>query len=279
MGNYHANVASIEQSDHCTSKQIVKLIKSPFKTKSTKTNRDHFFLNYLHSKTNTDDGLNHSDPDPRRVVFVSVLGLYLTWKQCPPYMLYTALCVMPLKRQWIYSPSKYQHDEECNAISDLSPFSDMERTKEFIELLKWKDSQGLVSWMLDDYQHPPDATTQMVHPFWYDLNGKLTNLYDPITGANYEPLNLNVDTWREHKHGSNFVSIMNELYFLRMEYKGLEEIIYSSNPESLRLMSSFIAHEQNESLKTSLFDAFDADEDKDNWWISNDYDPYDLDDQ
>ena len=73
-----------------------------------------------------------------------------------------------------------------------------------MELLRWKDGQRLVFWMLDDeYQYDENDTmdmskikknannkyeNQLIAPFWKYFSQKLTNLYDPVCRANYNPL-------------------------------------------------------------------------------------------
>ena len=81
---------------------------------------DQFFVKYCHdrnmkSKCNVQYGVNQSthsqsNPqidinslDPRRVVFVSLFGLYRTWQDVPTYILYSCLIILPLKRSWLNS--------------------------------------------------------------------------------------------------------------------------------------------------------------------------------
>eukprot|EP01083_Nonionella_stella_P021669 60031_1 len=275
--SFHTNIARSDEFDHLTKSQTLgKLIQSRLSRmhknmcKKTRKNSDQFFIDYLHHWKNESHFNDKCSVDKRRAVFVSLSGLYRTWRQCPPYILYTALFVLPLKRESL--PTE---------IILTNPKTEL-TNKEFVSLLKWKNSQGLVLWMLDDYEHPPHVD-RMVQPFWYHFNDILTNLYDAVTRTKYKPLTLNVDTWeeqqKESQYGATFVSVMNELYFLQVQYKGVQEIIYASNPESL---CPIIGYQQgnHDRLKSSnyfdLYDEFESDEDKENWWISNDYDPYDI---
>eukprot|EP01084_Bolivina_argentea_P122482 217038_1 len=105
--------------------------------------------------------------DQRRAVFVSLIGLFQTWKQCPCYLLYSALIIVPLRREYIYYPSKYMNEIQSHCISTLSAFSDPIETKQFIQFLKWKDTQQLVFWMLDDYNNEPHPNNTLIQPFWF----------------------------------------------------------------------------------------------------------------
>ena len=61
-----------------------------------------------------------SSYDERRVVFVSLNGLFRTWKQCPSMILYHSMLIMPLKKKWIYNPSKYENEFRSNLFYNLS---------------------------------------------------------------------------------------------------------------------------------------------------------------
>eukprot|EP01083_Nonionella_stella_P091895 257013_1 len=74
----------------------------------------------------------------KRVIFISLIGLVLSYKRCPPHVLYSSLLLMPLKRKWIYS-SKYV-TELTTASSGL--LRKDATTKQFVQLLQWKDSQA-----------------------------------------------------------------------------------------------------------------------------------------
>ncbi len=64
---------------------------------------------------------------------------------------------------------------------------------EFIKLIKWKDSQTLVFWMLDEFdEQEPANANPLIQSFWFDINQRLVQLYDPITANNYKPINLNM---------------------------------------------------------------------------------------
>eukprot|EP01083_Nonionella_stella_P213399 769747_1 len=79
-----------------------------FDTNNSKSNPEEFILKY--NKSNENKLTDALLLDNRRVVFVSLIGLYNTWNKCPPVLLHSALCVLPLKRNWIYQPSKYMNE-------------------------------------------------------------------------------------------------------------------------------------------------------------------------
>lgn len=90
---------------------------NPFKSSAKKMNKhEQFFIKYCHdrnvkSKYNVqsesiDQSPSKSDIDsldPRRVVFVSLFGLYRTWQDVPTYILYSCLIILPLHRDWLKS--------------------------------------------------------------------------------------------------------------------------------------------------------------------------------
>ena len=86
-------------------KRNSKIKISPSKSKSKP---DIFIKKYLknyHSTNNVPDSVLM---DMRRVVFVSLKGLYKTWKKCPIHVLYTSILLLPLKRDWIRNPTKHK---------------------------------------------------------------------------------------------------------------------------------------------------------------------------
>eukprot|EP01083_Nonionella_stella_P191350 708352_1 len=194
MGNH-------QQKSCCSCNQSSKLshslkckLKKCFKNKS-KQNNDEFIVNYV--QNNCKIKINDIKfLDQRRVVFISLMGLYNTWKSCPAITLYSSIFILPLKRDWIYYPTQYTNEIKSTFISQLTMFTDTGSAEinEFIKLLKWKDKNGLVFWMLNDYKC--DKNDSLIHPFWIDVNVKLSNLYDPITTKLYNPINLDEKQWK-----------------------------------------------------------------------------------
>eukprot|EP01084_Bolivina_argentea_P286176 490890_1 len=186
--------------------------------------------------------------------------------------LYSCLVILPLKRKWIYYPSKYLGEMKSNAIC-TQYFSGSSESKEFMDFLKWKDEhQNLVLWMLDDYSKTETVT--VIHPFWYALSDKLTKLYDPITGNNYNPLILDDNWWRTNvnfrsKFNTKPSSILMELYFLSMQYKTIQEIIYQSNPVSLHPITHYDARNR----RTNSYSKWTVDKNgkEETWFILNEY--------
>eukprot|EP01084_Bolivina_argentea_P122480 217030_1 len=251
--------------------QCIKKYISDRKKNNLKESSDEFIIRY--NKTN--QPFNSNSIDTRRVVFISLLGLYQSWRSCPTHTLYSAIFMLPLKRNAIYYSEKYLQERQTSLLSELSMFhSDVEALRLFIELIKWKDSQQLVFWMLDDYE-PTKNKDPLIGPFWYCFNQKITNLYDPITRKNYKSLNLNCEYWRKDNNK------LSELYFKTMKFKTMKEILYKSNP-SLHVIKAYGECEpvQFTCMSSLLLDDNDKQSNSENesndWWISDLYDPYDI---
>jgi len=181
--------------------------------------------------------------DYRRTVFVSLRGFYECWRLIPPHILFDAILILPLYREWIISPLKYKHE-----------FNDILSDSKFVTLLQWKDKQGLIFFMLNainakvivEYKIKNQNNTDknLIAPFWYYLSDKLQSLYDPDTCDSYRPLLLNERWWKYaysnkgNKTCSLYYShynvssedVLNELWFLTMKFKTISEILYQSNP-------------------------------------------------
>lgn len=150
-----------------------------------------------------------------------------------------------------------------------------------MELLRYKDNQGLVFWASDKYINnngPGYDHDWMVAPFWKNLNDKLTNLMDPIKKREYLPLKTTKfykTQWKTAKFDITENDILLELYFVTMKFKCIKEIIYQSNPESLNPMTSYCP--ENINIKYTQNITIPKDIDTQDFWISPDYDPYDID--
>eukprot|EP01083_Nonionella_stella_P265804 899938_1 len=254
-------------------------LKSKRRKKKTRSHpNDDFIIEYAHNSQSEDHPFDINSLDKRRFVFVSLMGLYLTWKQCPTPILYSSIFILPLQREWIYNPLRYKSDIELHF--QLSLFSDITERETFMELLKWKDSQGLCVWMLDELDNEPQCDTSLVHPIWNHVNRTLMNLYDPVTGHKYNGIHLNEDWWQNDKeYVSKYdvepVTIVSELYFVALKFKAIQEIIYQSNPNSLLPVRSYQGNVKLRSVEMNLYDEIDGD-DIDEWWISPEYDPEDM---
>ena len=168
--------------------------------------------------------------------------------------------------------------------------------EQFMELIKWKNSQGLVFWMYDDYDSSEsDESNQLVKRFWVHFSNKLCNLYDPITKNKYNPLQFDRKWWKnvydkETSHLSKFNvdvnSIVNELCLNTIKYKCIQEIIYQSNPDSLNPIISYNESGLNENknnnnnannwVKKNIRINTDDEDDGSEWFISPDYDENEL---
>merc|ERR1712228_155784 len=196
--------------------------------------------------------------DDRRLVFVSLHGLCSSWKKIPSISLYTALFVLPLKKRWIYHPTDYSDALGTDFMQFMSQsvgFSEVQSI-EFVKLLRWKESQGLVLWIFDfmDKQHNViPVGNERISSFWYAFNEKLISLYDHVNGQKYKAINLDKAWWQNKdkfmsKYNVKAADVLNEFYCLKVRCDAMREIIYQSNPKSLRPMIAYKDKEQNESL-------------------------------
>eukprot|EP00485_Elphidium_margaritaceum_P005925 CAMPEP_0202695810 /NCGR_PEP_ID=MMETSP1385-20130828/9293_1 /ASSEMBLY_ACC=CAM_ASM_000861 /TAXON_ID=933848 /ORGANISM="Elphidium margaritaceum" /LENGTH=325 /DNA_ID=CAMNT_0049351887 /DNA_START=185 /DNA_END=1162 /DNA_ORIENTATION=+ len=186
--------------------------------------------------------------DQRRLVFVSLIGLYTSWKKCPASVLSDAIFVLPLKRRWIYQPKKYKHQIHTHILEKVNCFQEEETSlSKFFDVLRWKDRQKLVFFVLDDEYYDNKANDEkynhghfLIAPFWKRFSEKLTALQDPVTELNYMPLILNEDWWRTQynrtyasQFGVSASSVLSELYFVTLKFKAMQEILYQSHRDSL----------------------------------------------
>eukprot|EP00484_Ammonia_sp_Unknown_P025714 CAMPEP_0197033740 /NCGR_PEP_ID=MMETSP1384-20130603/12064_1 /TAXON_ID=29189 /ORGANISM="Ammonia sp." /LENGTH=318 /DNA_ID=CAMNT_0042463589 /DNA_START=61 /DNA_END=1017 /DNA_ORIENTATION=+ len=280
-------------------------------------NRDRFIVQYSSQQRAKEIARQtvsaaNKHVDQRRVVFISLLGLYQTWKQCPPYLLYSALVIIPMKSSWIYRPRKHKEELRQSLLAQLSVFSqNPKQVNEFVKLLKWKDAQGLVIWALDDFEprledmmEGDDTSANLdalMAPFWRYVSHKLTSMIDPMTGNNYKALK---DTaWWQTSYDASMSqqdsasvdsekirvkSILAEMFFVSMKWRLMSEILYQSNPGSLNPVTFYDASAQPQPASATDEEAeLEGDtecrgEDEseshlsDGWWISPEYDPYDI---
>eukprot|EP01083_Nonionella_stella_P002529 7267_1 len=196
----------------------------------------------------------------KRTIFISLIGLARTYKNCPPHVLYSSLLILPLKRKWICS-SKYT--DELEAASSGLLRNEDPSTKEFVELIKWKDSQGLVFWAKDDHETSSTQET-LVHPFWQHISKHLVSLYDPITCGTYKPLQFVEDEQN--------ADLLGELYFATLKFKSIKSILNHSNPKSFRVMTSYCESNitDNVFINMKMTDPDDT-QSSDEWWVSTDY--------
>eukprot|EP01084_Bolivina_argentea_P020736 38546_1 len=210
------------------------------KSSSDQANRsDKFILEHYRSNNNEITDLQSFDK--RRVVFISLIGLFESWKKCPSVILHSSIFLLPLKRKWVYDTEKYQE----KLLSHFVTKPDKCQMEELIHLLKWKDSQNLAFWMLDfeieDTSNDIENENDLICPLWKYFSLQLTNLYDNVTGNNYKPLILDSKWWRNctfyNQHRSQFnvkaAAILAELFLQAMKFKSIQELIYQSNPLSL----------------------------------------------
>jgi len=233
--------------------------------------------------------IENARSEHRRLVFISFHGLYQTWQKCPPYLLYSALVILPLKSDWIHKPD--QHNAEIQSSVMRNICQNKSQINEFMEFLKWKNAQGLVLWALDDIYIEPDVHS-LVAPFWRSVSRKLTSLVDPITGQKYHALK-SPEWWKttyaaatKRSPQTKVRSVLTDLFFVKLQYDSMSEILSQSNPNSLHPIC-FYQESATAPVKAtwsrSLFGLSKTEPisnaetlNDEGWWISSDYDPYDL---
>ena len=62
-------------------------------------------------------------------------------------------------------------------------------------MLKWKDSQRLVVWMMDEYKNM-DTEHWIATPY-QTLSEILATLYDPVTGGTYNRIQYDTKWWMQ----------------------------------------------------------------------------------
>mmetsp|Transcript_48908 Transcript_48908/g.81183 ORF Transcript_48908/g.81183 Transcript_48908/m.81183 type:complete len:272 (+) Transcript_48908:35-850(+) len=230
-------------------------------TKSCPSNWDSFFVALVKEYRARNGGIKKEPVsfNPRRVTFISVYGLFQTWRQCPPTSLYNAIFILPVKKKWIEAPFKYGHQ-----------YSDLLQNQEFNHLLRWKLSQRLLFCACDT----EDVNLQvndayMVATLWHQVSARLQELYDPIRQRRYDPLFLDEHHWLAHtplphrsfsRYEVNAEDIINELYFAQLKYKCVQRILVESNP-TLRAITHFQVEQhvdRNSIVYTPLSSSADA---------------------
>eukprot|EP01084_Bolivina_argentea_P112863 201246_1 len=136
------------------------MINTILKKHKSSNTYEKFIIN-LHHKQISDSKLIISDQ--RRIVFLSLMTLYKTWSLCPAEILFPSICILPLKKQWVFNPKKYTNDIQLNIQLniDLSNNTNRKKFNDFLDLLKWKDSQNLCFWLHDE-----------TVSFWQEFNKK-----------------------------------------------------------------------------------------------------------
>eukprot|EP01084_Bolivina_argentea_P222905 377253_1 len=251
-----------------------KFVKSNFN--QIRNHNDEFIIKY-NQNNKSNELTDITSFDPRRKVFISLLGLYRTWRNCPSNILYSSIFILPLKSKWIYSPLKYIDEIRSISILSSAVFKDIKQMQEFIQMLQWKDSQGCCIWMLNDYANEQMSDSELIQPIWYHISNTLVKL-------KLNKLNLDTDSWKDQlkknsEYDVTYLEILSEFYFTYMKFKTLKEIIHQSNPEYLHPIKSYISseYENNKPVyKLCKLNDIKDDDDTDNWWISADYDAEDI---
>eukprot|EP01084_Bolivina_argentea_P104151 186521_1 len=291
MGNIHDMVTDTNENVKCkeTNKnKSTKLkrftqckIMSMIKPQKHMNTNDTFIMKYIKNnkqRLTINDSNYLLSIDNRRYVFVSLMGLFNTWKDCPSHVLYSSIFILPLKRKWLYNLLESRNELIGHAfISQHYLFQqNIQETQEFIEMLKWKDAQNLVFWMMDKYEMDSDINTKTEFtPFWVRLSEKFTTLNSSKMKKKYNPIILDEKWWKHKfaalvkpKYENNVENILCELRYLsNMNYKAIQEIIYQSNPYTLNPVISY-SNDTNKifTCKPHFFENIGN-----GWFIADDY--------
>jgi len=157
-------------------------------------------------------------------------------------VLYSSVFILPLHRDWIYHPRKYEQELQSFLCTPTRTTLESPELKHFMECLKWKDSQRLVFWMRNATGSPLQSSGDEVHPFWKEVSSTLSSVYDPITGDQYNALRLDAAWWNGlevSKYDTKISLILQEIQCLTMRFDTIQEILYQSNPQSLNPVITF----------------------------------------
>lgn len=174
-----------------------------------------------------------------------------------------------------------------------------------MEFLRFKDYQGLVFWAKD---YELRSENSLISPFWLEFNDRLKQIYCPIQQKYCSSLKdasfYENDYVSKSKYNVKQKDILLEYHYRTLKYKSMMEIIYQSNPDSLNPMYSY--NPENVTLKyakqstsnlVNIVDGVDGNLHQNldlevgefstmtplpslkDFWISEDYDPYDLSEQ
>jgi len=211
----------------------------------------------------------------RRVVFVSLMGLHQSWRDCPSMILYSSIFLLPLKREWIYLNLKDVNKIVSDEDHELHYFARLLADKDFVQLLRWKDQQGLAFWMKDEVSDI-DGDSVDVAPFWKHLSTALEAMFDPVSGCNYAPLLTSASSFAESASpfGATREEIAQELSDLTMRFKSISEVLFQSNP-TLDIVTSYVGGcplRLSPTASKSRSSVVSDEEDDNTWWIAEDYD-------
>lgn len=143
-------------------------------------------------------------------------------------------------------------------------------------MLKWKDSQRLVVWMMDEYKNM-DTEHWIATPY-QNLSQILATLYDPVTGGTYNRIQYDTKWWMQSDMDST--TVLKELSCVDLQFKVVQEILRRSNPS----LNPVTFYGQNSDLfvRKSVFVTYNGfgnqfvvktkEDDDGDWYISCDYD-------
>eukprot|EP01083_Nonionella_stella_P194286 716646_1 len=241
---------------------------STLKKKTHKHQNDNFIENYLnHDPVQTIESL-----DVKRLVFVNLRGLYESWRRVPSSLLYISIFMLPLKREWLNQPTKLAQELQQELSMERLDLPDF---NSFIALLRWKDNQDLIVWILDESEVNEDSlhihrngSNPFVATVWHTLSALLMSLSDHIEGGHYDPLPFDETFWIQKdgfcsKYNTTSKTVLAELYFVTMNASAMQEIVYQSNPNTLLPVieyDHYSACNQWQSVPVPLADETQSDE-------------------
>jgi len=231
------------------------------------------FVNNLNKEQlrNTVNDEHHTlDDCSRRLVFVSLVGLYRTYRQCPMLLLYPALFILPIKCEDIKPGAKLK----STIFAECSIFADKQRLREFLQLLRWKQSQGLLFCLLSEYHEESAAPQAPIAPFFLHCSRRFKEL-----SLNGLECTFSKPPHFQSKYGVEYSEVLKELCVLTMRFATLQEIVFQSNPNTLNPITAYtptcgtctIAN-RADADNSNVFVACVIDRQPGVWWIANDYD-------
>eukprot|EP00941_MAST-03F_sp_MAST-3F-sp1_P000674 g674.t1 len=124
--------------------------------------------------------------DPRRLVFCDVRTLQEKWKTIPEHLLEQSLVILSCKREHIFHGYDPEISEErWNHFRAQADSLWYDFDKDFHEFLLFKESQKLLYWFRKERSYGK-------------LSEWLEKIKDPLSGVEYQPLQLNEQVWTDY---------------------------------------------------------------------------------
>ena len=148
-----------------------------------------------------------------------------------PIILEHSLFIFSIKKEWLFN--KCKKDNSNNILHQFN----MHKNKEFIKLLKYKYSQGLLICLnnktnKNTSQKIACLSNTKINPIWFDISNKLTTIFNSNTNTYHNALVLNKQYWLY-----NNPTILNELTNNIGNFNSIKYLLNHSN-KHLNIISS-----------------------------------------